>query len=91
LPERDARKLSRREVYTNIVGNVLADMLSDRSLERFREICSDGLSRVEAERSEQEQAEVSTSPDVAEETKAETSSAGNAVEEPGLQSEESNG
>ncbi len=92
LPERDARKLSRREVYTNIVGNVLADMLSDRSLERFREICSDGLSKVEAERSEQTQAEVSTSPDVADETETEPSSADKAVvEEPGLQPEETNG
>jgi hypothetical protein len=45
LPERDARKLSERDVYTNIVGNVLADMLSRRSLERFREICSGGLSK----------------------------------------------
>jgi trigger factor len=45
LPERDARKLSERDVYTNIVGNVLAYMLSRRSLERFREICSGGLSK----------------------------------------------
>lgn len=49
LPERDSRKLSKREVYTNIVGNVLADMLSRRSLERFREICSGGLSKEEVE------------------------------------------
>lgn len=92
LPERDARKLSRREVYMNIVGNVLADMLSRRSLERFREICSDGLSKVEAERSEQAQVEVSTSPGVADETETEPSSADNTVvEEPGLQPEDTNG
>jgi trigger factor len=48
LPERDTRKLSQRDVYTNIVGNILADMLSRRSLERFREICSGGLSKVES-------------------------------------------
>jgi hypothetical protein len=45
LPERDARKLSSRDVYSNIVGNVLADMLSRRSLGRFREICSGGMSK----------------------------------------------
>ena len=46
LPERDARKLSDRDVYTNIVGNVLADLLTRRSLERFREICSSGMSKL---------------------------------------------
>jgi trigger factor len=45
LPERDARKLSERDVYSNIVGNVLADMLSKRSLDQFREITSGGLSK----------------------------------------------
>lgn len=45
LPERDARKLSNRDVYTNIVGNLLADMLSNRSLAHFRELCSQGLSK----------------------------------------------
>jgi trigger factor len=49
LPERDARKLASREVYSNIVGNVLADMLSRRSLGRFREICSGGMSKEEVE------------------------------------------
>jgi trigger factor len=47
LPERDARKLSDRDVYTNIVGNLLADMLSHRSLAHFRELCSGGLSKEE--------------------------------------------
>jgi trigger factor len=49
LPERDTRKLSQRDVYTNIIGNVLADMLSRRSLERFRELCSGGLSKMAGE------------------------------------------
>lgn len=49
LPERDARKLSDRDVYTNIVGNVLADLMSRRSVERFREICSGGASKVTVE------------------------------------------
>jgi trigger factor len=49
LPEKDARKLSDRDVYTNIVGNVLADMMSRRSLEHFREICSGGLSKLPSE------------------------------------------
>jgi trigger factor len=49
LSEQEARKLSDRDIYTNIVGNVLADMLSRRSLERFREICSGGLSKLPTE------------------------------------------
>lgn len=49
LPQSDARKLSNRDVYTNIVGNVLADMLSRRSLARFRQLCSGGLSGEEYE------------------------------------------
>jgi trigger factor len=54
LPEKDARKLSERDIYTNIVGNVLADMLSRRSLERFREISSGGLSTLSTEDEVQE-------------------------------------
>jgi trigger factor len=49
LPEHDVRKLSDRDVYTNIVGNLLADMLSRRSLARFRELCSGGLSKETSE------------------------------------------
>lgn len=58
LPERDSRKLAKRDVYTNIVGNVLADMLSRRSLERFREICSGGLSKEEKEEAEEDAEEI---------------------------------
>ena len=55
LPERDARKLSDRDIYTNIVGNVLADLMSRRSLERFREICSGGASKVTSEEALEEE------------------------------------
>jgi trigger factor len=54
LPQNDARKLSNRDVYTNIVGNLLADMLSRRSLARFRELCSGGLSREDEEETQKE-------------------------------------
>jgi trigger factor len=38
LEEKDQRKLMSREVQNNIIGNVLAEMLSTRSLEKFRNI-----------------------------------------------------
>ena len=55
LPQRDARKLSDRDVYTNIVGNLLADMMSRRSLARFRELSSGGLSKEITEDEAQEE------------------------------------
>lgn len=54
LPERDARKLSQPDVYTNIVGNLYADMLSRISLARFRELCSGGLSKDTEEETEEQ-------------------------------------
>lgn len=38
LPEKDAKMLSNRDVQSNIVGNVLADLLSNRAMGRFRNL-----------------------------------------------------
>jgi hypothetical protein len=38
LDEKDQKKLMSREVQNNIIGNVLADMLSQRALEKFRNV-----------------------------------------------------
>lgn len=38
LDEKDQKKLMNRDVQNNIIGNVLADMLSQRSLEKFRNL-----------------------------------------------------
>jgi trigger factor len=73
LPERDARKLASREVYSNIVGNVLADMLSRRSLGRFREICSGGMSKEEVEEEPLEDTASSPNETVAQEADTEAS------------------
>jgi trigger factor len=40
LPEGEARKLSNRDVYTNIVTNVMVDMLSRKTMELFRNRCA---------------------------------------------------
>lgn len=40
LPEKETRKLSERDVYTNVVNNVLAEMLSKRAMESFRNLAS---------------------------------------------------
>lgn len=40
LPKDQARRLSQREVRDNLVGNVMADMLMRKTVERFRKICS---------------------------------------------------
>jgi trigger factor len=40
LPEKEARKLSEKEVYSNLVSNIYIDMITRRAIERFRDICS---------------------------------------------------
>lgn len=40
LPEKDARKLTRRDIYSNVVGNVLAELVQQKTIERFRQIAS---------------------------------------------------
>ncbi len=49
LPEKEARKLTTREVQSNIINNVLVDLLSRKTIERMRDIA----------RGKQEQQEVS--------------------------------
>jgi trigger factor len=44
LPEKDARKLSDENVVRNLAGNVMADMLLQRSREKLRDIASGKLS-----------------------------------------------
>lgn len=48
LPEKEARKLSRRDVYSNVVGNVLAEMVQQKTIERFRQIASSQVEQVDA-------------------------------------------
>ncbi len=43
LPKKDQKKLANRDVYNNIVSNVLIDLMSRRSLERFRDLASGKL------------------------------------------------
>jgi len=40
LPEKEAKKLTNKNVYSNLVSNVYADLLSRRAIEHFRDICS---------------------------------------------------
>jgi trigger factor len=39
LPKEDARRLSDKDVYGNMVRNIMVDMLSRKAMERFRAIC----------------------------------------------------
>jgi len=43
LPEKEAKKLTNKNIYSNLVSNVYADMLSRRAMEHFRDICSGRL------------------------------------------------
>jgi hypothetical protein len=38
LPDKEARKLSKKDVYSNLVGNIMVDLLSRKAIERFRAI-----------------------------------------------------
>jgi trigger factor len=64
LSEEDARKLSNRQVYNNLVTNVMADMITQRATERFRKIASGEYKEEEqadqAEQEEEPQAELET-------------------------------
>lgn len=40
LPEQEARKLGDEKVYRNLISNIMADMITRKSIERFRAICS---------------------------------------------------
>jgi trigger factor len=43
LSEKDARQLNNREVFSNLVGSIMADMLTQQSIERLRKIASGQL------------------------------------------------
>ncbi len=80
LPEKEARKFSNQETYTNLIGNIFIDMLSRRSMERFRDICR-GLVEIEQESSVEEildqvEVEQETSVNEIEETVSENEVAG---------------
>ena len=47
LPEREARKLSNKDIYSNLLGNVFMDLVSRRAMERFRDICRGELKQEE--------------------------------------------
>jgi hypothetical protein len=43
LPEKDARRLNDRQVFSNVVENVIADMVIKQAMERLRDISSGKL------------------------------------------------
>jgi len=43
LSEKEARQLNNREVFSNLVGSIMADMLTQQSIERLRKIASGQL------------------------------------------------
>jgi trigger factor len=57
LSEEDARKLSNRQVYNNLVTNVMADMITQRATERFRKIASGEYKEEEEQADQAEQEE----------------------------------
>ena len=54
LPQNEARKLSQKNIRDNLVGNILIDILSRKSMERFRNICSGRLEEEKQEEATQE-------------------------------------
>jgi trigger factor len=40
LPKKEARRLTEKEVYSNVVNNIYVNMITQRAIERFRNICS---------------------------------------------------
>jgi len=43
LPEKEAQRLNDKDVLNNLIGNVVADLLIKRSMERLQDICSGRL------------------------------------------------
>jgi trigger factor len=54
LPKKEARRLSEREVFSNLVNNIYVNMITQRAIERFRNICS---GKIEQEKDTSEIAE----------------------------------
>lgn len=49
LPEKEARRLGNRDVFSSLVGSVMADMLTHKSMERLRDIASGKAAEQEAQ------------------------------------------
>jgi trigger factor len=58
LPERDARRLTNRNVRDNVLSNVMVDMMTRKTVERLRDIFSGTLEKAEAARAEETPASV---------------------------------
>lgn len=88
LPKKEVYKLSNRDVVSNLVGNIMMDMVTDRTLERLRKIA-----RGEAEETEEAAAEDAESApeadaaETAEETASETPAAPEDEETTGQETE----
>jgi hypothetical protein len=52
LPEKEARKLLKQEVYTTVISNVLVDLMIERTTSRLRDIAS-GKAGSEAEQTQE--------------------------------------
>jgi len=59
LSEKEARQLNNREVFSNVVGSIMVDMLTQQSIERLRKIASGQLE--EESEVEETKGEVSSS------------------------------
>ena len=53
LPERDARRLTNRNVRDNVLSNVMVDMMTRKTVERLRDIFSGTLEKAEAAKAEE--------------------------------------
>ena len=53
LPERDARRLTNRNVRDNVLNNVMVDLMTRKTVERLRDIFSGTLEKTEAAKSEE--------------------------------------
>lgn len=54
MSKKDARLLNDRNVFTNLVGNIMADMLTNRALGRLREIASEGKAKAHVHEDEEQ-------------------------------------
>lgn len=52
LPEREARRLTNRNIRNNVLNNVMVDMMTRKTIERLRDIFSGKLESVEAAQQE---------------------------------------
>ena len=57
LPEKEARRLNERNVQTNVINNVMVDLLTHKTIERMRFIANGTLEEIEASASTAEKLE----------------------------------